>query len=268
MPEEGFAAPTAPAGKWAGSEFQWVQVSRAAAAALARGRHAAAREACRKALRLAETFHPDDPRRAASWNNLGCARRGQGDLGDAERLYGQAMAAWEAALRWVEAMQLPQRARSSLFHFRMERKHRARYDRFERGRCQEVLAAGRAATENNLAGLLQARGRPEEARALYRRAVDSRARALGEADPGTRRMRANLSASTASPRTGLAAAGDWPEAIDFLALGEERGWIVDRPPELTDEGRLMAAVLLAQVLPGPLPGPGSSGAAAPPRPPG
>ena len=34
----------------------------------------------------------------------------------------------------------------------------------------------------------------------------------------------------------------------FSEIAGPKGWIVDDPPEFTDEGRLMAAVLLAQIV--------------------
>ena len=38
------------------------------------------------------------------------------------------------------------------------------------------------------------------------------------------------------------------ESMLFIAKAERNGWIVDKPPEFTDEGRLMAAVILMHLI--------------------
>jgi hypothetical protein len=38
------------------------------------------------------------------------------------------------------------------------------------------------------------------------------------------------------------------ETAGFISRAQQQGWIVDKPPEFTDEGRLMAAILLTRLI--------------------
>jgi len=223
-------------------EFLWLEQTESMAALLASGRTHAAAALCRSACALAERFASNDPRRAASLNNLAVAHRLAGDRDEAEAGYRRAFAAWEHSTVWVQAMRPTPRARSSLFHLRLETRHRATYQRLARSQYQESLRAGRAVTLNNLAELLHAGGLNDDAEHLYRRAAADRRKLADGDDIANHVVTANIAALQGGANGGaLAAHASRP----FTALAAHKGWIIDRPPVLTDEGRLMAAVLCA-----------------------
>ena len=61
------------------------------------------------------------------------------------RAFRRALRAWEAAEGWVARMAVPQRARSSGFHLRLQAKHPGGYDTVARAEFTKLLGAGRAA---------------------------------------------------------------------------------------------------------------------------
>jgi tetratricopeptide (TPR) repeat protein len=70
----------------------------AGSAAYREGRLAEAEHFAQEALRTAEGFGPDDPRRGHSLSNLGLVYAAQGRYPAAERLYTRALAIFERAL--------------------------------------------------------------------------------------------------------------------------------------------------------------------------
>ncbi len=158
------------------------------------------------ALAYAERFAGDDPRRATALNNIAAVRHLRGGAAEAEHFYRAALDAWAAAEPWIEAMAITPRARSSLFHLRLEEKHRADYHRIARGELRKLLDEGRATCLANLAALCRSAGRGGEAEAL-------------EAE-----------ASERAPRG--------------VKPGLER-WAVLAPPGPCDERKLAAAALLS-----------------------
>lgn len=236
-------------GEGVDAEISWVRLTEEGAAQLEQGNANAARESWRKARGMTSDLARDDPRRAASLNNVGIGNRLTGDFALAERDYRLALQAWDSAAAWVGRMQVPGRAHSSLFHMRLENRHRDQYRRNAIAGFQKELGAGHAATVNNLAELLHATERPDDARRLYTQALEQRSRALQHEEPGARAMARNiasLSASvTASNRPHPAVCAG---SRRFSEQAEENRWVIDLPPLFTDEGRLMAALLCAFVL--------------------
>ena len=231
------------------AEISWMHSTEQGAALLAEGQTRAARESWQQAYAIAAGFTEHDPRLAASLNNLGIGHRVNGDLAQAERHYQLALQAWDGTAAWVENIELSPRARSSLFHMRLENRHRDQYRRNAIAAYQSELGAGYAASLNNLAELLHAAERPDDARKLYTEALEQRATALQGDEPGARAIARNIASLTACPAPANAAqppvcAGSQP----FSAQAEENRWIIDLPPIFTDEGRLMAALLCAYVL--------------------
>lgn len=234
------------------AECTWLQLVEEAVTEWDEGNLGAVERRYREAQRLAQEFDAVDPRRATGINNLAIVMRLRGKHGEAETLYGRAIEAWQGASEWVDRMRVSPRARSSLFHLRLERKHRDTYDELARKTFQRLLFAGPAATWNNLAELCQATGRIEEAEAMCRQALEARVISMGPEEVGATRIRENLEslsrsrarpvdpARRASPDTGTIAS--------FRAQAVRNRWLVDAPPEFTDEGRLMAAILLTQVI--------------------
>jgi rubrerythrin len=149
-------------------------------------------------------------------------------------------------------MRLAQRARSSLFHLRLESKHRKKYNNMARRNYQKLLSAGQAATLNNLAELFHSTNRLKQAEQFYHQALRKRTSSMDEQECGVAVIRKNIAclSDAAAPQTD-APDNSHPQscaAVAFLSQAEHHRWVVDRPAEFTDEGRLMAAVLLTHLL--------------------
>ena len=133
---------------WRLADLLWERLGEAALAAFDSGHADHAGDLWKAAQTLAEGFEPNDPRRAASLNNLAVGA----DLADdAGALFRRALTAWEAADAWVDGMAVEPRARSSLFHLRLEQKHRARYRELGRDDYRRFLRTGQAVASCNLA---------------------------------------------------------------------------------------------------------------------
>ena len=149
------------------AEQRWEARVRDGLAAFRAGRVDEAYAAWRSAAAIARAFDADDPRRAASRTHLALCHAEAGDAAKARRAFRRALGAWEAADAWVARMSVGQRARSSGFHLRMEKKHRRSYDALARAEYAKLLGAGRAAA---LAGCAHLAHDPaatlEEAQAL------------------------------------------------------------------------------------------------------
>ena len=116
----------------AGAEQRWEARVRDGLVAFHAGRVNEAYAAWRSAAAIARAFDADDPRRAASRTHLALCHATGGNDAAARRAFRRARQAWEAAEQWVARMAVPQRARSSGFHLRMEAKHRGSYDALAR----------------------------------------------------------------------------------------------------------------------------------------
>lgn len=231
------------------AEISWVHLCEQGAAQLAEGDAHAARESWNRAYGIAEEFAQNDPRRAASLNNLGVGDRLIGNFAKAERHYQMALQNWEAAAGWVENMHVFSHAGSSLFHMRMENRHREQYRRNTIVTFKRELGAGHAASLNNLAELLHAAERPDDAGKLYTEALEQRTTALQVDDLGAQAIARNIALLSAAPAQAEAARSQiCAGARPFSEQAEQNRWIVDLPPMFTDEGRLMAALLCAYVL--------------------
>jgi len=187
-------------------DWAWVAAAERAAAALGR-----AGDDCRHHWRaLAAASAPlaaGDPRRAAAALGEALALARAGEIAAAGGQLDVAATALAAADDWLAAVRRHPRARSSTFHFRLERRHAGTFA----GPLQRRLAA-------QLAPLV---GLPGD----WRRAL---------AGGGAAAIGSPLFADGVALRPGA-----------FARLAVERGWAVDRPALLDDEGRLMAACLFA-----------------------
>lgn len=122
---------------WRDSDLGWERLQERALDALRAGDRAAAARAWRRAWWLALLrFGRGDPRHATSVANLGLAARLAGREALARRRYARALGLWGAAPDWIERMKIARRARSSLFHLRMEAKHWPSYEANMRRRAQ------------------------------------------------------------------------------------------------------------------------------------
>ncbi|MCP4625791.1 MAG: tetratricopeptide repeat protein [bacterium] len=233
-------------------EFLWVHITEAAALEFDGGRYSIAAEKWQGAHRIAQGFDDCDPRLAGSLNNLAIAFRIKRDFDEAERVYRSALKNWDSAAHWVERMQLTQRARSSLFHLRLENKHRKQYDNIARSNYRKLIPAGQAATLNNLAELFHSTNRLKEAERIYHQALQKRIGSMDEQECGVAIINTNLARLSdtfnESPGATFSAAHKSKEIAGFISRAARQGWIVDKPSEFTDEGRLMAAIFLAHLI--------------------
>jgi tetratricopeptide (TPR) repeat protein len=236
----------------ANPEFLWVNITEAATLEFDGGRFSVAAEKWQNAYRIAQGFDECDPRLAGSLNNMGIAFRINKDFEQAVRCYRNALENWESAADWVDRMKLGQRARSTLFHLRLESKHRKKYDNVTRRNYQKLLSAGQAATLNNLAELFHSTNQRQDAKQHYAQALPHRIGSMGDQERGVTVIRKNIeclsdAASSESDKTDNSARQSNTLA-SFLSQAEHHRWVVDRPAEFTDEGRLMAAILLTHLL--------------------
>ena len=128
-----------------GAEQRWEARVRDGLAAFQAGRVDEAYAAWRSAAAIARAFDADDPRRAASRTHLALCHAAAGNDAAGRRAFRRALRAWEAAEGWVARMAVPQRARSSGFHLRLQAKHPGGYDAVARAEFAKLLGAGRAA---------------------------------------------------------------------------------------------------------------------------
>lgn len=120
---------------WTPEELYWEELS---AAGLALCGHEEAKDYWREAASAAgDCFAPHDPRRATSLANLALAEPAR-----AEALLGEAVSIWDAAGSWAASLRPERRARSSLFHLRLMRKHEGGYDHWSQERHAALLAQG------------------------------------------------------------------------------------------------------------------------------
>lgn len=132
---------------WTPEELYWEELS---AAGLALATLPEASDYWREAAAAAAAFAANDPRRATSLANLALVERDRADA-----LLEEAATLWEAAGDWVAALRPERRARSSLFHLRLSRRHRGGYDHWSRERQDALLAEGRQRLAARRAGTLR-----------------------------------------------------------------------------------------------------------------
>ena len=190
------------------------------------------------AAALADSFVDGDPRRAASLAGLAIAGLAAGRLTPiaAERALRTAAEAWSTTERWIETMELELSGRSSLFHFRLERRHQGAYQDLKRIECRRFAEAGAAICLAHLAATVQDRN-PDEAAEFYRGAIAARRAGLGARDLACLVAMQNLHLLT----DGGAAAQ--PTMKDPIAPLDR--WKSERGAKMNDRRRLLAAVYLS-----------------------
>ncbi len=128
-------------GRWSRVDRLWERWQEAAQTALAEGRAQDAARAWRRAWALgALAMAKDDPRRATALANLAFAARLRGDEARAARLYAMARARWAGVGDWIAKARFAPRARSSLFHMRMEMRHADQFRANFEGRLRRFAA--------------------------------------------------------------------------------------------------------------------------------
>lgn len=157
---------------WAEADLVFEQIAERTVEAAARGDLAGAKAEAGAALRLArENFEPIDPRLGTALANFAVCLALSGDMTGNAPLLADARAVWRGAGPWIARMDAPRVARSSLFHMRMELRHRATYRERWRQRWREIAAevktrldaleAGRARVTQRTAEAILAQWRRE-----------------------------------------------------------------------------------------------------------
>ena len=133
---------------WAEADLAWERAAEAAIEAVARGEIARAKDEAGRTLRLArENFDAIDPRLGTSLANFAECLALAGNVEGTARLLGEAREVWAGAGPWIARMDAPRVARSSLFHMRMELRHRDTYRARWQQRWAEIAAEAKARLE-------------------------------------------------------------------------------------------------------------------------
>ncbi len=141
-------ARAAKAAGWSSAELRWERMQEAAHEAFRAGDAVAAARLWRRARWLAAfRLRRGDPRRATSLANAAMAARLAGREARARKLYARAIRLWAEVPGLIERIQPAPRARSSLFHLRMELRHRDAYLANWRTRMAGFVAEAGAALE-------------------------------------------------------------------------------------------------------------------------
>lgn len=131
---------------WSEAELIWERTQENAAALAADGGYDEAAPLWAEALSLAQAnFAQDDPRLATSLANHAFALRRKGDEENAHKLFQQSQRMWESSTLWIDRLKIESQARSSLFHLRLEVRHRDTYKKTARTRLHRFAAEARAA---------------------------------------------------------------------------------------------------------------------------
>ncbi len=138
----------AKAAGWRKVDLDWERLQEAGLAAWRAGDEATAIAKWRKARRLAFwRFRRRDPRYATSLANAAMAARLHGNETKAHALYTQALVIWRRVPAQIETLELARRARSSMFHLRMEARHWDTFLANQRKRIAGFVADAHAALD-------------------------------------------------------------------------------------------------------------------------
>ncbi|MCP4329257.1 MAG: tetratricopeptide repeat-containing protein [Alphaproteobacteria bacterium] len=130
---------------WSTADIEWETKSEQAAQLAVDGNIEAAAPLWRETLLVArDSFENPDPRIGTSLANAAFALRHEGSEA-AAALFSEARRVWDASGLWVVGMKVDFRARSSLFHLRMEALHRDQYEATIRERHGRFAAEARQA---------------------------------------------------------------------------------------------------------------------------
>lgn len=141
------------AAAWTQEDLDWENAAEGAMECFARGDSEEARSETARGVRIAtDNFRDDDPRLGCSLANHGAALIAAGQGGQSGRTIADAIDVWRRCDGWVAGMTAPRSARSSLFHMRMEQRHRATYEARWRVKWGELVeeARGRVAGSGEL----------------------------------------------------------------------------------------------------------------------
>jgi hypothetical protein len=130
---------------WSEADLAWEEAAERTVEAVAQGDPEQAKSEAGRGLQIARNeFVRIDPRLGTSLANYGvCLHLSGHDEGTAH-LFREALEVWRAASQWIARMEAPRTARSSLFHMRMELRHRDTYRARWQERWQEMADEAKA----------------------------------------------------------------------------------------------------------------------------
>jgi hypothetical protein len=135
---------------WREEDLAWENACEAGLECLAAGRLEQMCKHMAACVRIAHAgFADNDPRLGTSLFNHGAALIAAGDEKSSGRTVADAAIVWSRCGPWVAAMTAPRVARSSLFHMRMEQRHRAAYEERWRITWAELVAEARSRTDGS-----------------------------------------------------------------------------------------------------------------------
>jgi hypothetical protein len=124
---------------WGEADLAWERAAERTAEAVAQKDRTQAKDEAGLALQIARAdLEPIDPRLGTSLANYGLCLRLSGHSEGTAHLLREALEVWQAASQWIARMDAPRSARSSLFHMRMELRHRDTYRARWQERWQEM----------------------------------------------------------------------------------------------------------------------------------
>ena len=129
---------------WMEADIAWERAAEAALQCIASGdRDGARREFARGVQIATANFTEPDPRLGSALANHGAALIDAGEARLSGRTIADAMRIWQGCDAWVAKMTAPRVARSSLFHLRMEQRHRQTYEARWRIKWNELVEEAR-----------------------------------------------------------------------------------------------------------------------------
>lgn len=229
-------------------QWEWEAFSAAALEAYRAAQREEAVHLWRRAGALAQQFPSGDPRRAASDNNAALALLIDQDHEGAAAALTSALDAWEGALDWTGAMAVSPVARSSLFHQRLEQRHVETYGDVRRARHRAFLTGAVALTRFNLGIARLFLDEDEAAGRLLETALEERERAFGPNNPEVAEIARVLSGSAEDDERMARFDGKIRTVAENRAIDVLDAWRKDRPHEMTDTRRLLAAAYLTAIV--------------------
>lgn len=233
------------------SEWEWEAFTVAGLDAYSRARRSEAIYLWQKAADISSSFAVNDPRRATSQNNASISSLLDANHEHARRGFEDALKLWSEGLAWTNSMTVSPMARSSLFHFRMERRHTEAFTEVRRSRSKILLDGAVALTRFNLALSSFFLDIDDAGDQLLEQALAEREQACG---------RNNLEfiqiARVISGRHDMSGRAKAAQEIDETlrtidsntARSAREVWHQEQPGELTDMRRLLASAYLTAVV--------------------
>jgi hypothetical protein len=130
---------------WSEADLAWEGSAERAAEAVAQNDCKRAKDEAGQALQIARAeFEPIDPRLGTSLANFGLCLHLSGDSTGVAPLFREALEVWQRSDPWIARMDAPRMARSSLFHMRMEARHRDAYRVRWQERWREMAGEAKA----------------------------------------------------------------------------------------------------------------------------